>query len=82
MTQISIKKLLLLHGLLLLIQQMQIILLHHNLGLRYQLQIGSEDQNNDHAISTGAYGISEIGTLQKLKRLLKNLKRRKLQLAE
>ena len=43
-------------------------------GLRYQLKVGSEDQNNDHAISTGAYGISEIGTFTNNQKLLKNLK--------
>ena len=43
------------------------------LGLRYQLQIGSEDSDNEHAISTGVYGISEIGTFTKTDKLLKNL---------
>ena len=33
------------------------------LGLRYQIQVGSDEENNEHAISTGHYGISEIGTL-------------------
>ena len=33
------------------------------LGLRYQLQVGYEDESNDHAISTGHYGLSEIGKL-------------------
>ena len=42
-------------------------------GLRYQIQIGSEDQNNDHAISTGHYGISEIGTFTNTQKTIKNL---------
>jgi hypothetical protein len=32
------------------------------LGLRYQIQVGSDEENNEHAISTGHYGIGEIGT--------------------
>ncbi|MFL3007180.1 MAG: FG-GAP-like repeat-containing protein [Candidatus Neomarinimicrobiota bacterium] len=43
------------------------------MGLRYQLQVGSEDNNNNHAISTGAYGISEIGTFTKNQKILTNL---------
>ena len=43
------------------------------MGLRYQLQVGSEDKNNDHAISTGAYGISEIGTFTKNQKIYNNL---------
>tara|TARA_Y100000748_G_scaffold68916_1_gene56221 strand:+ start:333 stop:4583 length:4251 start_codon:yes stop_codon:yes gene_type:complete len=33
------------------------------LGLRYHIQIGSEEEDNEHAISTGHYGINEIGTI-------------------
>ena len=43
------------------------------MGLRYQLQVGSEDTNNDHAISTGAYGINEIGTFTKNQKIFNNL---------
>ena len=43
------------------------------MGLRYQLQVGSEDTNNDHAISTGAYNISEIGTFTKNQKIINNL---------
>ena len=42
-------------------------------GLRYQIQVGSEDENNDHAVSTGSYGINEIGTFTRPQKTLKNL---------
>ena len=42
-------------------------------GLRYQIQIGSEDENNDHAISTGHYGINNIGTFTMTQKTIKNL---------
>ena len=42
-------------------------------GLRYQLQIGSEDENNDHAVSTGHYGIGEIGAINRTQKNLRNL---------
>ena len=42
-------------------------------GLRYQIQIGSEDENNQHSISTGHYGINEIGTFTKPEKTIKNL---------
>ena len=43
------------------------------LGLRYQIQIGSDDQNNEHAISTGHYGVDEIGTLNRTEKRLVNI---------
>ena len=42
-------------------------------GLRYQIQIGSEENNNEHAISTGHYGINEIGTFATTQKTIKNL---------
>ena len=42
-------------------------------GLRYQIQIGSENENNDHAISTGHYGINNIGTFAMTQKTIKNL---------
>jgi len=36
-------------------------------GLRYQIQIGSEEENNEHAISTGHYGVGNIGTISKIR---------------
>ena len=49
------------------------------LGLRYQIQVGSEDQNNDHAISTGKYGIGKFGYVKvngnfAAQKTLKNMK--------
>ena len=43
------------------------------LGLRYQIQVGSDEESNDHAISTGHYGIGEIGTFNRTQKTLKNL---------
>ena len=43
------------------------------LGLRYQIQVGSDEEDNEHAISTGHYGISEIGYLNRAQKTLKNL---------
>ncbi len=43
------------------------------LGLRYQIQVGSDEENNDHAISTGYYGSGEIGTINSTQKTLKNL---------
>jgi hypothetical protein len=43
------------------------------LGLRYQIQVGHEDGSNDHVISTGHYGIGEIGTINTTQRILQNL---------
>ena len=47
------------------------------LGLRYQIQVGSDEQSNEHAVSTGHYGINEIGlitpTLNGPQKSLKNL---------
>ena len=43
------------------------------LGIRYQIQVGSEDNNNEHSISTGNYGIGEIGTFTNNQKVLKNL---------
>ena len=37
------------------------------LGLRYQLQIGSENESNLHSISTGHYGVDGIGTIKQIK---------------
>ena len=42
-------------------------------GLRYHIQVGSEEENNDHAISTGHYGIGEIGLINKNQKILNNL---------
>ena len=42
-------------------------------GLRYQIQIGSYDSQNDHAISTGHYGIGEIGKINLTKKILRNI---------
>ena len=44
------------------------------LGLRYHLQVGYEDENNDHAVSTGHYGINEIGLINRPQKNLRNLK--------
>ena len=43
------------------------------IGLKYHIQIGSDDQNNDHAISTGHYGIGEIGLIGDTKKTIKGL---------
>jgi len=43
------------------------------LGLRYQIQVGHGDGSNDHVISTGHYGIGEIGTINTTQRILQNL---------
>ena len=43
------------------------------LSLRYQIQIGSDDEGNDHAISSGKYDISEIGTTNRNRKLIQNL---------
>jgi len=43
------------------------------LGLRYQIQIGSEDEDNEHAISTGHYGVGEIGTFNRTEKRLQNI---------
>ena len=43
------------------------------LGLRYQLQVGSDEENNEHAVSTGHYGMGEIGYLNRTQKTLKNL---------
>ena len=43
------------------------------LGLRYHLQVGYEDENNDHAVSTGHYGINEIGLINRPQKNLRNL---------
>ena len=43
------------------------------LGLRYQIQVGSDEENNEHAVSTGHYGIGEIGYLNRTQKTLKNL---------
>ena len=43
-------------------------------GLRYHLQVGYEDENNDHAVSTGHYGINEIGLINRPQKNLRNLK--------
>ena len=40
-------------------------------GLRYQLQVGYED--NDHAVSTGHYGIGEIGLINRPQKNLRDL---------
>ena len=37
------------------------------LGLRYQIQIGLDDDLNQHSISTGHYGIDGIGSIKKIK---------------
>ena len=42
-------------------------------GLRYQIQIGSEDENNNHSVSTGHYGINNIGTFTMTQKTIKNL---------
>jgi len=43
------------------------------LGLRYQIQVGSEEENNEHAISTGHYGVGEIGTFNRTEKRLQNI---------
>ena len=43
------------------------------LGLRYQIQIGSEDEQNVHSISTGHYGIDGIGTFNLTSKILRNI---------
>ena len=43
------------------------------LGLRYQIQIGSEDEENEHAISTGHYGVGEIGTFNRTEKKLREI---------
>ena len=43
------------------------------LGLRYQVQVGSDEENNEHAVSTGHYGMGEIGYLNRTQKTLKNL---------
>ena len=42
-------------------------------GLRYQLQIGSEEENNEHFISTGHYGIGNIGTINITEKTINNI---------
>ena len=43
------------------------------IGLKYQIQIGNEEENNDHAISTGHYGIGEIGLIGNTQKTIKGL---------
>ena len=43
------------------------------LALRYQIQIGSDEEENEHAISSGKYDISEIGTTNLNRKLIRNL---------
>ena len=43
------------------------------LGLRYQIQIGSEEENNEHAISTGHYGVGNIGTTNLTQKKLRDI---------
>ena len=43
------------------------------LALKYQVQIGSDDEQNEHAISSGKYDISEIGTTNLNHKLIQNL---------
>ena len=42
-------------------------------GLRYQIQIGSQEENNEHAISTGHYGVGEIGTFNRTEKTIRNI---------
>jgi hypothetical protein len=42
-------------------------------GLRYQIQIGSEEENNEHAISTGNYGVGNIGTINRTEKIIRNI---------
>ena len=42
-------------------------------GLRYQIQIGSEEENNEHAISTGHYGVGNIGTINRTEKTIRNI---------
>ena len=42
-------------------------------SLRFQIQIGSDEQNNEHGISSGKYDISEIGTTNLNRKLVQNL---------
>ena len=42
-------------------------------GLRYQIQIGSEEENNEHAISTGHYGVGNIGTINRTVKMIRNI---------
>ncbi len=42
-------------------------------GLRYQIQIGSEEENNEHAISTGHYGVGNIGTTNLTQKKLRDI---------
>ena len=43
------------------------------LGLRYQIQVGSVDNQNEHAISTGHYGVGNIGTIALNSKKLRNI---------
>lgn len=43
------------------------------LGLRYQIQIGSEEDQNPHAISTGHYGVDGIGTFNRTTKIIRNI---------
>ena len=42
-------------------------------GLRYQIQIGSQEEGNEHAISTGHYGVGEIGTFNRTEKTIRNI---------
>ena len=42
-------------------------------SLRFQIQIGSDEENNEHGISSGKYDISEIGTTNLNRKLVQNL---------
>ncbi|MCS5646655.1 MAG: FG-GAP-like repeat-containing protein, partial [Candidatus Marinimicrobia bacterium] len=42
-------------------------------GLRYQIQIGSQEESNEHAISTGHYGVGEIGTFNRTEKTIRNI---------
>ena len=43
------------------------------LSLRYQIQIGSDGDGNEHSISSGKYDISEIGTTNLNRKVIQNL---------
>lgn len=42
-------------------------------GLRYQIQIGSTDSNNEHEISTGHYGVGQIGSISRLEKIVRDI---------
>ena len=42
-------------------------------GLKYQIQIGSTDSNNEHEISTGHYGVGNIGATSLTEKIVRNI---------